>query len=72
MHLLTFMQMTQPSWATRAVVLVAQGILWNALFVSYVLSPSTVHRFVGYLEEEAGAYKRAGVNGVMRVVGAGW
>lgn len=25
----------------------------NALFFSYLISPRTVHRFVGYLEEEA-------------------
>jgi ubiquinol oxidase len=34
-------------------VLGAQGVWCNALFVAYLLSPRTVHRFVGYLEEEA-------------------
>lgn len=31
----------------------AQGVWFNALFFAYLLSPRTVHRFVGYLEEEA-------------------
>ena len=30
-----------------------QGVFFNLFFVSYVLSPNTCHRFVGYLEEEA-------------------
>jgi ubiquinol oxidase len=34
-------------------VLGAQGVWCNALFFAYLLSPRTVHRFVGYLEEEA-------------------
>lgn len=29
------------------------GVWCNALFFAYLLSPRTVHRFVGYLEEEA-------------------
>jgi len=30
-----------------------QGVFFNLFFVSYILSPPTCHRFVGYLEEEA-------------------
>ena len=30
-----------------------QGVVYNAFFISYLLSPKTCHRFVGYLEEEA-------------------
>jgi ubiquinol oxidase len=29
------------------------GVWCNALFFAYLISPRTVHRFVGYLEEEA-------------------
>jgi hypothetical protein len=29
------------------------GVWCNALFFAYLMSPRTVHRFVGYLEEEA-------------------
>ncbi|KAF1949252.1 alternative oxidase [Byssothecium circinans] len=53
MHLLTFLKMSQPGWFMRLMVLGAQGVWCNALFVAYLISPRTVHRFVGYLEEEA-------------------
>ena len=31
----------------------SQGIFVNVLFLAYLISPAYVHRFVGYLEEEA-------------------
>lgn len=54
MHLLTFLKMAEPGWFMRAMVLAAQGVFFNAFFVSYLISPRICHRFVGYLEEEAG------------------
>lgn len=45
--------MAKPGPFMRLMCLGAQGFFFNALFVSYLLSPRTVHRFVGYLEEEA-------------------
>lgn len=53
MHLLVFLKMQKPGPFMRFMVLVAQGVWCNALFFAYLLSPRTVHRFVGYLEEEA-------------------
>jgi len=53
MHLLVFLKMIQPGPFMRFMVLGAQGVMCNALFFAYLLSPRTVHRFVGYLEEEA-------------------
>lgn len=53
MHLMTFMTLRQPSIAFRAMVLGAQGVFSNIFFLSYLMSPRTCHRFVGYLEEEA-------------------
>ncbi|KAK3724487.1 inducible alternative oxidase 2 [Vermiconidia calcicola] len=53
MHLLTFLKMAEPGWFMRVMVLGAQGVFFNAMFVSYLISPKTCHRFVGYLEEEA-------------------
>ncbi|KAF2008533.1 alternative oxidase [Aaosphaeria arxii CBS 175.79] len=53
MHLLTFLQMSKPGIFMRLFVLGAQGVWFNALFLAYLISPRTVHRFVGYLEEEA-------------------
>lgn len=53
MHLLVFLKMQRPGAFMRFMVLAAQGVMCNALFFSYLISPRTVHRFVGYLEEEA-------------------
>ncbi|KAM5535026.1 hypothetical protein V8D89_011254 [Ganoderma adspersum] len=53
MHLMTFMTLKKPSRFFRAMVLAAQGVFYNAFFLCYIVSPSTCHRFVGHLEEEA-------------------
>lgn len=53
MHLMTFVKVAQPSWLERLLVLLAQGIFFNAFFVLYLMSAKSAHRFVGYLEEEA-------------------
>lgn len=53
MHLLIFLKMGEPGWFMRLMVLGAQGVFFNAMFFSYLISPRTCHRFVGYLEEEA-------------------
>nr|POE93357.1 alternative oxidase, mitochondrial [Quercus suber] len=45
--------MVEPGWFMRLMVLGAQGVFFNAMFLSYLISPRTCHRFVGYLEEEA-------------------
>lgn len=52
-HLLTFLKMAEPGPFMRLMVLGAQGVFFNAMFVAYLVSPKTCHRFVGYLEEEA-------------------
>ncbi|RDL36700.1 putative alternative oxidase, mitochondrial [Venustampulla echinocandica] len=53
MHLLTFLKMAEPGWFMRVMILGAQGVFFNSMFLSYLVSPRTCHRFVGYLEEEA-------------------
>ncbi|KQJ84390.1 ubiquinol oxidase 1b, mitochondrial [Brachypodium distachyon] len=53
MHLMTFLEVTQPKWWERALVMAVQGVFFNAYFVGYLVSPKFAHRFVGYLEEEA-------------------
>ena len=53
MHLLTFLDMYRPGWLMRFMVFAAQGVFYNTMFVSYLISPRVCHRFVGYLEEEA-------------------
>ncbi|KAF3667469.1 Ubiquinol oxidase 1, mitochondrial [Capsicum annuum] len=53
MNLMTFMEVSKPKWYERALVIVLQGIFFNAYFMTYLLSPKLAHRIVGYLEEEA-------------------
>ncbi|KAI9823584.1 MAG: Alternative oxidase, mitochondrial precursor [Thelocarpon impressellum] len=53
MHLLTFLKMAEPGWFMKFMILGAQGVFFNSMFLSYLISPRTCHRFVGYLEEEA-------------------
>nr|AFR53081.1 AOX [Anthurium andraeanum] len=53
MHLMTFMEVVQPRWYERALVMTVQGVFFNAYFLGYLLSPKFAHRVVGYLEEEA-------------------
>ncbi|KAL3451509.1 mitochondrial alternative oxidase [Aspergillus insuetus] len=53
MHLLTFLKLAKPGLFMRLLVLGAQGVFFNGFFLSYLISPRTCHRFVGYLEEEA-------------------
>lgn len=53
MHLLTFMKMCEPGRFMKLMILGAQGVYFNALFLTYLISPKICHRFVGYLEEEA-------------------
>lgn len=53
MHLMTMVELVQPKWYERLLVLSVQGVFFNAFFVLYLLSPKFAHRMVGYLEEEA-------------------
>lgn len=53
MHLLTFMKLAEPGWFMKFMILGAQGVFFNGMFLSYLISPRICHRFVGYLEEEA-------------------
>ncbi|HEX6979057.1 MAG TPA: alternative oxidase [Alphaproteobacteria bacterium] len=53
MHLMTFIEIARPNLLERALVLLAQGVFYNAFFLLYLVSPKTAHRVVGYFEEEA-------------------
>ena len=50
---MTMVELVQPKWYERLLVLAVQGVFFNSFFVLYVLSPKLAHRIVGYLEEEA-------------------
>jgi ubiquinol oxidase len=53
MHLMTFIQIAQPSWFERLLIAGAQLIFYNFYFWLYLFAPRTAHRVVGYFEEEA-------------------
>ena len=53
MHLMTFVQIAQPTVFERFVVLLAQWIFYVGFFLLYLVSSRTAHRVVGYFEEEA-------------------
>ncbi|MEL7467612.1 MAG: alternative oxidase [Pseudomonadota bacterium] len=53
MHLMTFINIAQPSRFERILIMIAQGIFYNFFFFLYLFAPKTAHRVVGYLEEEA-------------------
>ncbi len=52
-HLMTFLHVAKPTWLERMLIVIAQGVFFNAFFVLYLFWPRVAHRFVGYLEEEA-------------------
>lgn len=53
MHLMTALQLKQPTWFFRAGVVGTQGVFVTFFSFAYLISPKYCHRFVGYLEEEA-------------------
>jgi ubiquinol oxidase len=53
MHLMTFIQVAQPTAFERLIVLLSQALFYNAYFFLYLFAPKTAHRVVGYFEEEA-------------------
>jgi ubiquinol oxidase len=53
MHLMTFIEVAQPSAFERALVIGVQWLFYVSFFLLYAASPRTAHRIVGYFEEEA-------------------
>ncbi|MEP4377738.1 MAG: alternative oxidase [Alphaproteobacteria bacterium] len=53
MHLMTFIQIAQPTSFERFVVMMTQAVFYNFYFFLYLFAPKTAHRVVGYFEEEA-------------------
>jgi len=53
MHLMTFINIAEPSVIERLLVLGVQAAFTSAYVVLYAFAPRTAHRFVAYLEEEA-------------------
>ena len=53
MHLMFFIEIAQPSWVERALILTAQLVFMAYYFVLYIVSPRTAHKMIHYFEEEA-------------------
>ncbi len=53
MHLMTFIEVAQPSALERFLILAVQWVFYLGFFALYLVSPATAHRVVGYFEEEA-------------------
>ncbi|MBL4906511.1 MAG: alternative oxidase [Sneathiella sp.] len=53
MHLMTFVQIAQPSLFERLLIMTVQAVFYNFFFFLYLFAPKTAHRVVGYFEEEA-------------------
>lgn len=53
MHLMTFIEIAQPSWFERYLIVAVQLVFYNFYFFLYLLAPRTAHRVVAYFEEEA-------------------
>lgn len=53
MHLMTFIEIAQPNWFERMLIIIVQLFFYNAYFFLYLFAPRTAHRVVAYFEEEA-------------------
>ena len=53
MHLMTFINIAQPTLFERFLIMFAQFIFIILYLFIYLISPRTAHRIVGYFEEEA-------------------
>ena len=53
MHLMTFIEIAQPTLFERILIMIVQAIFYNVYFFIYLFFPATAHRIVGYFEEEA-------------------
>ena len=53
MHLMTFINIAQPTLFERFLIMFAQFIFIIFYLIVYIISPRTAHRIVGYFEEEA-------------------
>ena len=53
MHLMFFIEIAQPNWFERILVLFAQFIFWWFYFIIYIIDYKTAHRMIAYFEEEA-------------------
>ena len=48
-----FIEIAQPNWFERLLIMFAQFVFWHFYFILYVFFPQTAHRMVGYFEDQA-------------------
>jgi ubiquinol oxidase len=53
MHLMFFIEIAQPNWFERLLIVIAQFVFLLFYLVMYLISPSTSHKMIAYFEEEA-------------------
>lgn len=52
-HLMFFIEIAQPNWFERLLIVIAQFVFWHFYLVFYILAPKTAHKMIAYFEEEA-------------------
>jgi ubiquinol oxidase len=52
-HLMFFIEIAQPNWFERSLIVTAQFIFWHFYLILYIISPRTGHKMIAYFEEEA-------------------
>lgn len=52
-HLMFFIELVQPTWFERCLIVLAQLIFWHFYLVMYFFFPRTAHLMTHYFEEEA-------------------
>ena len=53
MHLMFFIEIAQPNWFERLLIVGAQFIFWHFYLLMYIIAPNTAHKMIAYFEEEA-------------------
>lgn len=52
-HLMFFMELVQPTFIERTIIVVAQLVFWHYYLILYLLFPKTAHLTTAYFEIEA-------------------
>jgi len=52
-HLMAFVAIARPSWGERLLIVIGQGIFYNAYFLLSLISSRSAHRLAGYLAERS-------------------
>ena len=53
MHLMFFIEIANPNWFERYLILFAQALFFIFYMILYMIDYKTAHRMIGYFEEEA-------------------